>query len=228
MITKVIGRRSSIKGGARGGDIREKVSKAIVRQMIESRISAKTEPKFLDMSQTLVGLTQAYQFFGPLTAPPQGDTDSSRSGDQIAPLSLKLTIQLISSQIASSVRLILFRWGQSSVVAPTQSTVMNVSGSNQYNPFVYPAVDYEQNVHVLRDVLVPMGVYVVAAGVATVGASPIQKTMILNISKGLSQKIQFSAGSTNATNHVFVGVSTDAAATQPQFGMQTRFRYLDA
>jgi len=220
--------RRSSRRGAHTGEIREKVSKAIVRQMIESRISAKTEPKFLDLSQPLIALTQAYQFIGPFTAPPQEFTDSSRSGDQISPLSLTLTIQLISSQISSSVRLILFRWGQSSVVAPTQATVMNVTGSNQFNPFVYPAVDYEQNVHVLRDEIVPMGVYVVDAGVATVAASPAQSIVKMHVSKGLSQKIQFSAGSTNATNHVYLGVSTDASATAPQLGLQARFRYLDA
>jgi len=105
---------------------------------------------------------------------------------------------------------------------------MNVTGSNQFNPFVYPAVDYEQNVHVLQDEIVPMGVYVVAAGAATVAASPVQRMVEMHIHKGLSQKIQFSAGSTNATNHVYLGVSTDASTTAPQIGVQARFRYLDA
>jgi hypothetical protein len=189
--------------------------------MIKSELRRDLEPKYLDQLSGLTATTQAYQLFGPFTDPPQGDSDSTRSGDQISPISLDIKIQMTPGQISSCIRIFVFRWKQSSVVAPTPSTVLNVSGSAQTNPLVYPAIDFMQNVVALHDKIYPLGINIAS------GAVSMSQTQV-RFNVKVPAKIQFNAAAQTATNHIYMAYCTDASATQPQISVASRLMYHDA
>jgi len=197
-----------------------------ISRMIKSEIRGQQEVKFYDTAQTLASVTTAWTIFQPLSNPVQGDTDSQRDGDRLQPTSITLHYQFISCQIASQVRVIVFRWKPNNgALAPTVAQLI-LTAASQQSPLGYYNRDNRDEYSILHDVNHTLGIYIMAAGSTTVCAPPVQ--VVNRIVLERHPAIQFSGGTTAGTNHIYVMVCSDTSVTPPQFGYVSRMLFTDS
>jgi len=220
-------RRSKVEELRRKPSKSQPMTDIAVKSIVKSILHEEQELKFFDTSQALVNLSTAWTIFQPLTNPAQGDTDSLRDGDRLKPHSITLHYQFVASQIASQVRIIVFRWKpNNTAIAPAVASII-ITAAGQQSPLGNYNRDLRDQYTILYDENHPMGVYVVAAGTATVATAPTEVVQRVVFDKR-HPAIQFTGGSTSGTNHIYVMACTDDTATQPQIGYVSRMLFTDS
>jgi len=151
------------------------------------------------------------------TPVPQGDTDVTRDGDKIKleEISFRYTVQIADT--TNVFRVILFQWHPSSSPGIT-NILLTVGSANGVNSAL--TVDYEQQYKILYD----RTHYLNNVAVPQTGL-----TEAVVIKKGFQKQMQFIAGGTTGTNHIWAAfISDSAAATHPSINSSMRIRFSDA
>lgn len=187
-----------------------------VRKMVKNEISKEVEHKYYVASDA--GTTADYGGrVDDKTPIPQGDTDVTRDGDTIHLDEIEFRYSTILADTTNVFRVILFQWHPTS--APTIGAILLTLGSNNGVNSAF-TVDYEQQfkilydrVHYLNSVAVPQ------SGVEHV----------IKIRKGFQKRLQYVAGGTTGSNHIYSAyISDSAAAAHPSINAVMRVRFSDA
>lgn len=154
-----------------------------------------------------------------ISAVTQGDSDTSRDGDQIYLKNIDFRAYLTRADTSNLVRLIVFQWRPSTQLAtPTAATILeNYAGDGTLDLVRHWNYDNKRNFKVLYDRLI------------TLNEDIANRTVKFNLNKSLIKKIQFDNGGTNHNNAVYVMYLSDSsAATHPSIDARIETTYLDA
>lgn len=166
------------------------------------------EPKYLDLTSIANSIGAGGTLFL-LSAVTQGDTQSSRVGDFIQPLRLlfNYTLYTVNSDIVTTVRMIFFRWiPATSLVVPLIANVLeNPSAANVLAHYNFQTQD---NYRVLWDRQFQCSGIVAAP---TVNSNFGATGMVVPLKR--RSEIEFSLGTTLASNHIYLLVLSDSALT---------------
>jgi len=214
------GRRSRRVRGRRQQNRRD--AQPITRQAVKQMLTSKMELKFFDneVSGQSLSTTPSQATW---SAVPQGDTDSTRDGDQINPRWLEIRYNvdqgstLGTADVTNNIRVSVFRW-----LAPSSSSVPIVQNFLQYSSgtayWLSPiAWDFKSNTQLIYDKLI---------GLSSQGPSVFVEMVKIPL-KGL---IQYQAGSSTLQNGgIYVIASCDSAVTPtPTLSYIARLVYTDA
>jgi hypothetical protein len=207
--------RSTRKPMRQGGNNNKKTT---VPKILRSLV----EPKYFDTLSTANSIGSGGTIF-PLTGIPQGDSQSSRVGDFINPLSMifNFTLYTVNSDIVTTIRLIWFKWKPST--ATTTITVASIleapASSNVLSHFNF---QLQQQFTVLHERQFQ------ASGITTaptVSSNFGATGMPIPIG---SSDLEFSLGSVNGTNQFFLLAISDSALTPfPVLSFSNRLYYED-
>jgi hypothetical protein len=155
-------------------------------------------------------------FLSPISLVPQGDTDSTRDGDQLTLQSIHCRFAIkVSTTTPTFLRTVVFQWFPNSV--PVYANIF----LDQHNTSAAAISDYNHDLrsqfHILHDSLV---------AVDTV--SHPSHVVNFKTSKGFRPKIQFSAGGTTGTNHIYAFAISDVASAGPQLVFYSDVKYFDS
>lgn len=198
--------------------------KKSVVQIVRKELNKNIETKYYDRASTSAsGDTVDYSgsAFYVLTTPSQGTTDLTRVGDKVRIRGLHCRMNLFCGDSTNTMRVILYQYKQASnLIANSVTYLLNGTyvGTAQApnSPYVH---DYQKLFNVLYDKTFALDL-VSKPEMSLVFKCPI---------KYARKEIAFSAGSTDAINHIYLLVISDSgAATHPSVQFVTRFYYDDA
>jgi hypothetical protein len=187
-------------------------------------VMARLEPKFKDSFVALTAATSAGIQFS-LSSVPQGDTDSSRSGDQINLQSLEVNFDAYlqgtggTNDFTDTVRMIIYRWHpMSTATQPTQADILQdqtIAQSNEQSLYKW---DNRKDFTILDDQRFAL---------SGNGPSLVCYRKFINLNNVASH---FTAGSTTlASQQVYLFFASDSLiATHPLVDFYARVIYLDA
>jgi len=192
---------------------KQEISKAQVRQMIESRLNNKVELKWFRFYDSAI----AVDFGGgvaPLFAPSQGDTDVTRNGDRIRVEHIDLRYGFIYGDAQNAVRYIVFVWKPSTI--PTVTNILESVGA-VYAPYAHYSPDNQGNFTILYDKLHYIGTGMTVTGTSNAVHLKVNRT------------VQYTAGTTTGQNIVYrLVVSDSGAVTHPSVTSYAMTRFSDA
>jgi hypothetical protein len=193
---------------------------------VRALISGSQEHKFFDSKEYAQSATTTPTQLA-ISAIPQGDTDSTRDGDQVNLLSLWIKFETYlqgaggTNDFTDQVRLVIYRYHPMSTgAAPVPATVLtdlSVAQSATMTPFTW---DNRKDYTVILDKTFNLS-----------GNGPSDLGFHTKIKwKQPGIPAHFSAGSTTLqTNGLFVMIMSDSlVATHPQYNIYTRVEYSDA
>lgn len=200
----------------------DKKTFAIAKSAARAVVNNQFEKHYFDYNPVAFNV----QFTGNiqlLSAIPQGDTDSTRSGDRLTIKSVQVKGVCIGNDTTNACRVVLFQYlGDSAAAIPTIGTLFQNTGT-QTAPYSPYSKDYAGYKWVpLWDKLILMDTY-----------NPIKKFEIMVTAKDFKKKakpfIQYQSGSTNnAIGHMYlVFLSDGGVAPDVTVAMQTRIRFID-
>lgn len=219
-----LGKRQRPSGRSSGPSKRRKVSHTATIADVKRIVMSHLEPKFVDNKIYTTTATSAGVQYS-LSSVPQGDTDSSRSGDQINIQSLEVIFDPYlqgvggTNDFTDTVRLILYRWHpMSTATQPTQADILQDQSVAQSNEMSLYKWDNRKDYTIIDDLRFPLS----ANGPSIMA---FRKKYNLN-----NVAAHFTAGSaTLCTNQIYAFVASDSLlATHPLFDLYSRVVYLDA
>jgi len=187
------------------------VSKMQVRSMIRNSIAAKQEHKFIQTTGTGLSVTTAGSLFD-LCIIAQGDSDQDRNGDRVMPQDVFLRVVCTPADTNDSFRVVLFKWVPNTtptanqVILTVGAAVATLSGTT---------TDNAQLAVILYDKLL----FLSQASNSNDGVD-----LFLRLPK---TAIQFVAGSTVGTNHIYLLLISDAT-THVSATYSAKLRYTDS
>jgi hypothetical protein len=203
-----------------------RAQRPVTLQQVRSLISVAQEPKFFDSKVYATATTSSGQQYA-ISAIPQGSTDSTRDGDQVNLLALRVYFATYlqgtggTNDFTDTVRIIVFRWHpMSTAAAPVPANVLidtSVAESLVMSDYTW---DNRKDYTIVHDHRFDLS-----------GNGPAQMSMTFEKKwKAPGIPAHFSAGSTTLqSNGLFVIVSSDSlVATHPLFNLYTRVIYSDA
>lgn len=198
-------------------------TKKAVTKIVKSQIKKVQENKHIDYPN--IFLVSYAGTIIPAFDVPQGNSDVTRNGDQLTPVSIQYSYQWIGGDSNNISRLIIFRWHPFYVVnPPTPGLILElVSNANAPNsPYVH---DQRGNFEVLYDKLTSTN----GTDAVTLATSNSQVSYRGSI-KMAKKKVQYAAGSTtNAMDNIYILAITDSSATNhPQLTIYTRMNFTDS
>lgn len=205
----------------------KKTGSTMTVQKVKRIISGQKEKKFFIHSDRTTATSSYFQVF--LTDVPQGDTDSTRDGDQLYARSLELNFETFiqgiggTNDFSNNVRVIVYQYlPMSDGTHPTntgtdilQSPTIGASIPNWLSGYNH---DNRFNFRILFDKLIPLS--------GNGPANYAEKVMITQIPQC---KIQYNAGaSVNGSGMIYLAFYSDSlVATHPAFNYWAKFNYND-
>jgi len=190
--------------------------KEIVR--LAKRIQEVTsEMKYFSLADDSYGSISynGTDFLQAITLVTQGDTDNSRDGDQLTLHGIEFRLGIkISTTTPTFLRVIMFQWKPNTV--PVQSQILLDKHNTSNAPMSMYAHDTRQMYNILYDTLIELDTVAHPAHVV------YHRQM-----KSFSPKIQFTAGGTAGTNHIYMYVVSDVLAAGPQVIFYSKVTYYD-
>jgi len=190
--------------------------KKLVKTQVQSMIRSRQELKSFD-----TGLAQTVSSTGnviKLTTIPQGDTDSTRDGDQINITKLEgVVVGTCSTDTTNILRCTIIRWnGDDTTDAPTIAKVYQTSAS----PFISALV---------RDNLRSNYMSVVQDDILCVGATSPQIEKSRYSHKWKALKCNYESGTNTGVGQLYAIVSSDSTAVaHPSLTCMWRVYYTDS
>jgi len=152
-----------------------------------------------------------------VTAISQGDTDTTRDGDEIMPKSLNIRGTFVNADSTNAYRLIVFRYKNDTSLTgnPAMTNILNLTASVTA-PFQSYYHDARKTYNILHD-----SMYVTDTN------NSIRK---FNLHIPLARKsVNYINGATTGINKIYVGVISDSAAsTHPAVSLVAEIRYTDS
>jgi hypothetical protein len=181
-------------------------------QLAQKVLKSKQELKSFD-----TGFSAAVSTAGTLqkiSTIPQGDTDSTRDGDQLNIVRIDLLGSFQFADAINAGRLIIFRWNQDdSSAAPVVADILQTL--TPYSPMN-------------RDNLRAKKFSVLHDQLCLVGATGPNISSI-NLKRFFPSKINFQATATTGNGHIYVYMVSDSGAvTHPQFSYVARVWFTDS
>jgi hypothetical protein len=203
--------RSRPATNRKGNNKSANLTKAVVRQMIDSKLNVEDEKKWILNEYTATGVDSAGIVLD-LTAITQGIGDTgNRVGDQIVLDRARLSYAVASADTTNVVRVLIFKWMPQSVPVITN---LLTSGGSQI-PWAPHNTDTADQYQVLYDRLH----FLAASGPGIDGD-------VLEIK--LPGKVQFSGGSTTGTGKIYlILVSDSGAIPHPVMNLNCALYYED-
>jgi hypothetical protein len=208
--------------------------KSEVSILARRQIVKTSELKYLSFGNSYAG-SLTWQFFS-LTDVPQGTTDSSRVGDSLTPVSLKMKYQFDTST-AKAVpteffRVIVFQWFPNSVnLAPTGALMFqNDPYATVVNFRSNFSIDYQAKSAAQFRVLYDRTHCLVGYGTSTTWNPSLAGIIIANVSLASARKtVQFTAASTTDGAGKIYGGFIGTTSTNPVITVfNTEFHYRDS
>lgn len=189
----------------------KKIQKQSIKALIHRELHKESEKKFWAVVRTPTSVDFSGAVYD-LSLVPQGDTDSSRDGDQIEIESIDFAFNLATGDAQQLMRLLLFCWKPNNV--PSVTSILLGTGSTEA-PLQRYNTDQRQQYTVLHDELFNLN---------TVSTPTIARQVRLNARR----YAQFIAGSTAGTNHIYVLIVSDSGAvTHPTIAYCSKLQYFD-
>lgn len=184
-----------------------------IRAVAKSVIAKQSELKYFD---TTVGPSiDDAGYLSCLSLVPQGDTDTSRDGDQLYATSMQVKGYFSCADTTNQVRLIFFIWKPET--SPTNDDILatTTKGSINYVNAPYHH-DGRGSFTVLSDRCYSLAL----------GTTSAKKQFSHNIK--LNKKLKYNAGTTAGYNQIwFMVLSDSAAVSHPSVNMTSRLRFRD-
>lgn len=193
------------------------LTKAEVKRMIKSSVNQIMEPKSFDQGLFIAPGNGSGAYIGCQSVIPQGDTDTTRDGDQltISFIETRYSCLVNATDVSNVLRVILFLWHfDNGEYAPAASDIVQLN-TTPYSSYNRDSVK-QRAFTVLHDGL--HGVYSGGPGIVC------KYLKIKNKSK-----ITFRSGGTTGKNHLYYLVISDSSVSPfPTFAAYTRVQFLDA
>jgi len=186
----------------------------LVKKLIKQHEQQVVEHKYYDLADTLASLSSTATILD-VSAVPQGDTDRTRDGDRISPISISLHYYINGETYSGIVRVMMFRWLPNSVTdTPGASELFHAPSQIIISPFVH---DQRGQFNVLYD-----KTHVVCNN----GGSEIS---VVNKTVKLARKqIDYSNSGVEGSCKLYLLFVTDRVlATSPYGYVRTRLNYTD-
>lgn len=187
---------------------------AAIATKVYKRMEKKvTEEKYWDVLFNSVGIDYGGSSFS-LCDVPQGDGDSTRDGDKLCPVGLKIKLLLTLADTTNTIRLILVRWIPSTSSLSYGGVIQNGTGTS-YSVAGQYQHDTRKQFKVLWS--------------RSYALSSNRPQVIVNKYVRLQKRqISYVSASTTGTNKLFLlAISDSAAAAHPTIGGYTRLDYTD-
>ncbi len=181
----------------------QRIQKSQVRSIVKRTMARSAEVKmfslYYDTAATQTGV------FTDMTFIPQGDSYTQRIGHQISlkNVFIKGNVKTGAAGATQLVRVVIFRYLQDSAAGPTQATifenvtvVQNITSPPKHDSRTF--VMLYDKVHSLN---------------ADNGS--FTKSISVNIRRNIAKKVGYSFGVNSGTNHIYMGILTDAGANFP-------------
>lgn len=199
-------------GRKRAKTLKKKMASVVtVKRMISNR-------QELNLHRTNVtGSIPNTMSFNQISAAPQGDADSDRSGDQLYIKSIHWSWEVVGADATNRIRLIIFQWhGDSTANFPTAANLLQDT-STVAGDFGVFRKDTRKSYTVLYDRDIATNTY------------NMNKVGKVNIYKGFRKKVDFLAGTTGGSGQLFTALISDSSAVaHPSISSQCILRYTDS
>lgn len=185
------------------------------KKQVKSIINQGRENKYLDVLIDASNLATGVVYS--LADVPQGDTDTTRDGDQLVQRAMRIKGRALVADTTNQVRMIVFRWKQNTV--PVVGDILSASYiGTVYAPLSPYHHDGRSNFTVLYDKIFHVGTYNIQKGFDT-------KWMNLR-----NNKQYFSAGASTSSKHcIYALVITDSTAvSNPNITFVSRLTFTDS
>jgi len=220
-ITNKSKRNEKVKGKPRikrGGQEESKASEREIKKLAKRLDQVMLELKYFSLADDSYNSISynGTDFVQTITNVPQGDTDSTRDGDQITLHTIEFRLSIkVSTTTPAFLRIIMFQWKPNTI--PVYANILFDKHNTSNAPMASYQHDFRQMYNILYDTLIE---------VDTV-AHPAHCVHHLQM-KGFSPKIQYTAGSTTvATNMIYVIAVSDVLAAGPQVVFYSKVTYYD-
>jgi hypothetical protein len=192
-------------------------SKSEIKRLAKRIQAVSSELKYAsNVNATYTSISyNGTDFLNPLTLVPQGDSDSNRDGDALKLHSIQVVFAWkVSTTTPSFVRMCIFQWKPNSV--PVYANVFIDQHNTTLAPFTYYNHDLRHQFVILFD-------EVVEIDTISHPAHLVKKIIM----KGFNPNLQFSAGGTTSTNHIYAFACSDVNAAGPQLVFHSKITYYD-
>lgn len=175
-------------------------SKKQISKLVKQIVSKEAETKFFYSTYGPTGIDYSGTIVD-ISAIPQGSTDNSRNGDTLRYKNLYISGNIVAGDATNLLRMIIFRWKPN--VGTSVGSVLTASTlGTALAPHSRYYHDFLPQMRIIYDKLITVN-----------AVSKPQVAFKCVLTKGIKDvKAQFSAGSTNATNRLYVLLLSDSAA----------------
>lgn len=189
-----------------------------MRRVIQNVINQNLEKKYADVSFTLTPTPSALLR---LTGVSQSDTDSTRDGDKIKVLSVKMRSTVLVADATNFIRVILFQWHSSSSVNPPGVTaILQTQDLNSH---------YNHDGGALYSIFYDRVYALEGSGNAAQNINAVARINKVGKTKWVKPIVKFESGTIEATDHFYMLVISDSTASpSPLFSGVFRTTYTDA
>jgi hypothetical protein len=186
-------------------------AKKQVRKVVKKAINNVVELKYFDIVANAVAISNSTTTFQNLFFPAQGGTDSERNADAVTLSGMRFRYQVRNNSLVSAfvqtMRVLIFQWHPSGAIAvPTPSNLFLNGASGSIDITSPMNHDNRQQYHVLYD-----RTHVMLAN-TNYGSYFVDKKLSF---KMIQKKVQFTAGSTNGTNQIYLYYVSDIPSLNP-------------
>lgn len=190
---------------------------SLVDRKIERAFTRNTEQKYWTQVQSNAPASSSGTV-SDLILVPQGDTDTSRDGDRIHAKSLKIRGSVAYGGAVSILRFIIFQWFGADV--PTPALVLITTATADVINSPKNADSFPANGSGRGRILWDHRMQVDSGGIS-------QRTFEAEL-KGFKPDLQFIAGGTSGSNHVYILTVSDLAATNPSYNFYSEMLFTDS
>lgn len=193
-------------------------SKLATRTYVKKLIAKESETKYYDKLAT--ANVDASGSLIRLTEVPIGQTDSSRIGDKLTMRAFQFKLQFGIADTYNMLRVILFQWYPNTTLSPPAGNDILIGTLGLLTSFMSMYThDYLNQFHILYDKMMYVD-----------SARNHQQTIVKKINLKYAKKvINFTAGSIEGSNHLYLLLVSDStAASHPGFNLESRVWYDDS
>lgn len=188
---------------------------SMINNALKSGIGHMVEMKYWAVTTTLTNVNSSGNIVD-LSLIPQGDTDSSRDGDQCFLKSVSCRFAFWVGTATTKIRAILFQWFPNNV--PSVTSILLGSGTTQT-----PLIGYNRDNEPMYRIVADWTSKLIPSSNCSVQVHHFYH----DVGKKYSSA-QFIAGTTAGTNHFYLITLSDVtAATLPQYEQSTRMDFYD-
>lgn len=193
-------------------------SKLATKTYVKKLIAKESETKYFDL--LAVSNVDASGSLIRLTEVPIGQTDSSRIGDKLTMRAFQFRLQFGVADTYNVCRVIIFQWYPNTTLSPPSgNSILSATLGTLTSFMSFYTHDYQNQFHILFDRIMYVDI-----------DRNHQQTITKKINMKYAKKfINFTAGSIEGSNHLYMLLLSDStAATHPGFNLRSRLWYDDS